>query len=419
MHVGLICPELTGHLNPLLTLGRELRRRGHRVSLVASSYSRPAAERFELEFVELPTVDSRGWDIRGDWQAVGVKSGIRALIHTIKILRRLAMFVRDRGLEPVREAGIEALVVDQFSTGGALVADQLALPMVIACNALASHRDVDCPPPTMPWRYRPTWWGRWRNRLAYEAGRRISDGVLGRRPPGFVSPLMLMNDPEPWGLAQVSQQPEFFDFPRPALPNHFHYTGPWHEAGRDSELDFPWDRLDGRPLIYASLGTLQNKLRDVYQAIVHAVSGMDAQLVLALGSRDATLDLRTSSNAIVVPYAPQLRLLSQATVAITHAGLNTALECLAHGVPMVCIPVTNDQPGVARRVEWLGAGRYLPLRQATEARVREALRAVLEGPTYRQAARECQERMRRVPGLTRAADIIEEAFRTGRRVRSR
>jgi UDP:flavonoid glycosyltransferase YjiC (YdhE family) len=60
-------------------------------------------------------------------------------------------------------------------------------------------------------------------------------------------------------ILQIAQQPAFFDFPRKSLPKNFRYTGPWKELADLSKIDFPWERLDGRPLIYASLGTLQNR----------------------------------------------------------------------------------------------------------------------------------------------------------------
>ncbi|MFZ0710133.1 MAG: glycosyltransferase, partial [Terrimicrobiaceae bacterium] len=64
-----------------------------------------------------------------------------------------------------------------------------------------------------------------------------------------------------------------------------------------------------------------------------------------------------AGSPIVVPFAPQLELLRRAALTITHAGLNTALESLNQGVPMVAIPIPNDQPEVASRLEWLGGAK--------------------------------------------------------------
>jgi zeaxanthin glucosyltransferase len=82
-------------------------------------------------------------------------------------------------------------------------------------------------------------------------------------------------------------------------------------------------------------GTLQNRQGPIFEAIAAACAGLDAQLVLSLGSHDQRLELKLAGTPIVVPFAPQLELLKRATLTITHAGLNTALGSLSQGVPPV------------------------------------------------------------------------------------
>lgn len=81
----------------------------------------------------------------------------------------------------------------------------------------------------------------------------------------------------------MAQQPAWFDYPRDQLPSHVHFTGPWHTAERDSGVPFPWHDLDDRPLVYASLGTLQNRLRPVFDAILEGCSDLPVRVVLSLG----------------------------------------------------------------------------------------------------------------------------------------
>jgi MGT family glycosyltransferase len=213
------------------------------------------------------------------------------------------------------------------------------------------------------------------------------------------------------GLAQLAQQPSFFDFPRETFPPNFHYTAPWHRADRDDRtIDFPWDWLDGRPLIYASMGTLQNGLGWVFDSILEAVADLNCQVVLSKGGGEVQVKRATPNNVLLVERAPQLRLLAKARLAITHAGLNTALECLAHGVPMLCIPVTNDQPGVAKRVEWIGAGRLVPLARVTGARLKKELSELLDSPGHLDASRKWQSQLSVMSGPALAADVIESAF---------
>ena len=116
------------------------------------------------------------------------------------------------------------------------------------------------------------------------------------------------------------------------------------------EIPFPWEQLTGEPLVYASMGTLQNGNVDVFRTIAAALSRHKGlQLVLSIGNLLSRDEIGTvPNNAIVVNNAPQLELLKKASVCITHGGFNTVLEALTQGVPQIAIPVTNDQPGKGR-----------------------------------------------------------------------
>src|SRR5262245_30368984 len=120
MHIGIVCPELMGHLNPMMSLGRELVRSGHRVSVLATAHSHEIITRGELERIPLPEFDADKWDAHMAWQRVGEKSGIRAFLRTFKILRRSARNLRDQAPKPIVDAGVEGLIVDQLSPSGAL-----------------------------------------------------------------------------------------------------------------------------------------------------------------------------------------------------------------------------------------------------------------------------------------------------------
>ena len=100
---------------------------------------------------------------------------------------------------------------------------------------------------------------------------------------------------------------------------------------------------------------------------------------------------------------------------VTHAGMNSSLECLTYGVPMVALPIAHDQFGVAARIEWSGVGLRLQPEERTAEKIAAAVRAVL-GPRYGVAAKRFQRLIRERNGLRRAADIVEQAARTGKPV---
>jgi MGT family glycosyltransferase len=213
-------------------------------------------------------------------------------------------------------------------------------------------------------------------------------------------------------LAYITQVPEEFDFENPLLPPQFHYTGPFHDGVGRPELDFPWDRLTGEPLIYASMGTVMNGRVDVFRTIVAGVAKhKGTQLVLSIGDQlDPKQIGPVPSNAIIVNQTPQMELLKRTSVCITHAGLNTVLESLAQGVPQVAIPVTFDQPGVAMRIAAKKTGVTMPFEKLTSDRLSTLLDEVLKNAVYRENARRFQDIINKTNGLSMAADIVERSF---------
>jgi zeaxanthin glucosyltransferase len=160
------------------------------------------------------------------------------------------------------------------------------------------------------------------------------------------------------------------------------------------------------------MGTLVNGLNNIYRTILEAVGEFpEMQVVLSVGRNLDPGDLGSiPSNTIVVRIAPQIELLKRAALCITHAGLNTALEALAQGVPMVAIPIGYDQPGVAARIVYHGVGEFVEIGNLTTQRLSELIEKVAANPSYRDKARWFQKVLAETRGLDVAADIIERAF---------
>jgi len=206
-------------------------------------------------------------------------------------------------------------------------------------------------------------------------------------------------------LAQICQMPRELDFPRINLPETFHYVGPLRGAPLKA-IPFPWERLDGRPLIYASLGTLQNSREPLFRCFAEACRELDVQLVMSHGGGLTAAEVAgLPGDPLVVSYAPQLDLLARASLTITHAGLNTVLDSLANGVPLVTIPITYEQPAIAQRVISSGSGISIALPRLTSVRLKAAIEGVLVDTQYRTAAARIQQGIRDAGGVRRAAEL--------------
>jgi MGT family glycosyltransferase len=133
--------------------------------------------------------------------------------------------------------------------------------------------------------------------------------------------------------------------------------------------------------------------------------------VLSIGN-DVNADALSPvpADAIIVRKAPQIALLKRAALCITHAGINTVLESLAQGVPMVALPITYDQPGIAVRIAFHRAGEFIAFDNLTENRLLELIQKVLDSSEYRNKARYFQQIIADTKGLDGAASLIEQAL---------
>lgn len=415
MHLGLLCPPLSGHLNPMTTLGRELQRRGHRVTVLSLPDGENKVRATGLEFAAYGgEICPPGWTAENAAR-LGELSGKEALQFTMGAYRQMTSAIFQSAVGVCRDAGFDALLLDQTNLGSQSIAEALNLPYVSVCNALPINSEPGIPPWSTTWPYDSKPIGMLRNTAAYLAQGALlapwlEDINTGRKGLGL--PALTAEGVFGEPRATVTQLPAALDFPRTALPSTFHYTGPWHTSTSDTtgNLTFPYHRLNGKSLIYASLGTLQNRLLPVFEKIASAVAPLDAQLVVALGRPDAALPTDWPGDPIVVGYAPQLELVRRAALVITHAGLNTVLETLAQGVPMVALPIANDQPGIAARVKYHGVGEWLTIEKLKMEMLRVAAGRVLTDPTYREKAVFLQQRIAEADGINRAAGIVEAAL---------
>ena len=280
-------------------------------------------------------------------------------------------------------------------------AERLGLPFVTISNALPVNREPAVPPYFTGWLPSPSPWARWRNQLG--------NALLDR----LTEPLWrdLQEQRQSCGLPPRRNKEKALS-PLLQLAPHFHYVGRLAmPCGREpllrDAIPFPWERLDGRPLLYASLGTLQNGRPEVFAQIAEACAPLNVQLVISMGN-PASVPLQLPGDPLVVAYAPHQQLIERATLVISHAGLNTTLTALDCGVPVLAIPITNEQPGIAARLACCGAGRVLPVRQLRAPTLRALVVEMLNNPSHRAAARRLQAEGKAAGGVGRAADLIEQ-----------
>jgi zeaxanthin glucosyltransferase len=417
MKIGFLSLPVSGHLNPMTTLARKLQARGNDVVFISVPDAEPLLRAANLKFVPFCEQEYPAGSIAQEWSSVAKLHGEEVLRHSAReLVPGLVKATLEQLPEKIAEAGVEALVLDKVYFYVELVAMHLGIPYVHIWNVLHIDFSGATPPSIFGWTHETTPEALARNVEGIKiAGEILSPMAEVAKPYAEKAGLQIdWNDPAATmsKLAVITQTPREFDYPNIDWPAAFHYAGPFHDDVGREKVPFPWDKLTREPLVFASMGTLVNGLEYVYRTILDAVRHLSGvQVVLSVGRNIDLDDLGPiPSNTLVVSSAPQIELLKRATVCITHAGLNTTLEALAQGVPMVAIPIGYDQPGVAARIAYHGVGEVLELQDLTVARLSELIQRVRSNQSYHDRARYLQKVIAQTRGLDLAAEVIERAF---------
>lgn len=411
-HFGVICPPYSGHLNPQAALGRELQARGHRVTFLQLPDLEEQVRLAGVEFCPIGQSLYKPGSLAEMFKQLAQLDGIESLQYSVEFCRHMAEIVCADAPNAIAECGIEAIIFDQLEPVGETIAESLNLPYVCVSCGQYIHRRADVPPFFTPWPYKNTLGARLRNQIAYtildRSCRPILQEINRYRRRFGLSPyrrIYSVNGP----LAHISQQPAAFDFPVKGLPSNLHYVGPLRTP-QPQQVSFPFERLNGKPLVYASLGSIQNTKKEVYRYIAAACEDLDVQLVITLGGMSRSELPELPGDPLIVAYAPQVDVIARASLTITHGGLNTVMDSLTYGVPMVSMPVTFEQPGTGARIRLTGVGEVIPIDKVTVENLKPTVERVFTEPSYRANARKMQQAIAEAGGATRAADIVEQVI---------
>lgn len=418
-HYAVLAPPFTSHVRALEALAGELLARGNRVSWFHQEDVRTVLAEPRIRFVALGQATHPAGSLRHVVERAARPGGPWGLRRVIADVAAATDMLCREAPAALRSLDVDAVLADQMEAAGGLVASSLGLPFVSVAAALPVNRERHLPLPVMPW-------GLARD----EAGQRVNEGstrvydwlmrpharVIRKHAQAFGLPPRQALHECLSPLLQLSQTTASFDFPRdPTLP--LQHVGPLRPPASGEVLQLPRSRPrdPGVPLVFASLGTLQGGRFALFRRIAQACRDEGVQLLLAHCDRlalDQALVLEQEGATWVTGFAPQRAALEAADVAITHAGLNTVMDALAAGTPMLALPIAFDQPGVAARVVHAGVGVRLHPGLATRAALRRELRRLLDDGSYARRARELGEDVRAAGGVARAADLVEAALET-------
>ena len=406
MHFAFVCLPAAGHVNPTLPVVAELVRRGHRITYATSANYAKAVESAGAAFFEsgedlaaqFPRVGNSAADGRAAPPGAGMLAGLASGMMS-GLLERLLDRAREEFpalLNRLASDRPDALCYDAMTLAGKMAAIKLALPDIALLPSYATNEHFsmrELMPAGAPADMRAAW----------QRARRLIDGFAAEQG---LSNFTFMDGP-PASL-NICFIPREFQPSGDTFGPSFHFVGPSLGERADAGAWQPASR--SAPLAYISLGTTPlNDHPEFFRMCLEAFAGTRWQVAMAIGDRVEISELGDiPENVEVRTYFPQLDVLRRADVFLSHTGMNSTMEALYFGVPLVAFPLQPEQEANAHRVEGLGLGRRLPRESLSPALIRTVVAEVRGDPAIRRNIDGMKERVRGAGGSTAAADAIEE-----------
>ena len=173
------------------------------------------------------------------------------------------------------------------------------------------------------------------------------------------------------------------------------------------------DRIEKKrnKLIYISMGTVNNDMMPFYKTCISALADTNYQVILSVGNLVSIEDFgELPENISVFSHVDQIAVLQRADAFVSHCGMNSVSESLFFGVPLIMLPQTSEQSGVAERVYQLGAG--IKLNKTDPASIVNAIDKIFVDRAYKQNAAEIAIGFKRCSGAKGAADKIMQVCKS-------
>lgn len=430
-----------GHVNPCLAVASQLRARGHDVAFYTGAAARDAVEREGYTRLPFQRVAARlsGFVGGNGTDAPEVYSALTARYTTVGVPGAVARYRRIRSMYREMLAGtVREQIADLEEARARWKTD------VIICDpmmwgpfvGLQGRQDIsvvafsffagcllpgpDAPPAGMGLpRPRSTW-----TRLMARAAARGADFLAAdiRREASRIRQEYGL-PPLERGVAEltahaalylVSSSPEY-DYNRKDLPPSVQYVGPclWDKSPNESAPDWMKDLPNDRPIVYVTEGTAQVQAPRLLPIAVRALADLPIDVVITTGRHRNPQDVGVvrAGNIHVHPWVAHSDLFPKLSAIVTNGGSGTVRGALCAGIPLVIVPMEWDQLENAQRVADAGAGIRIPLKRCRDDTLRDAVRRVLDDPSFADNAKRLGATFARYGNGDRAVDLLEQLIR--------
>ena len=378
------CIPAHGHTNPTLGVVKELVSRGHEVWYYSYNIMREKIESAGATFISCDDYDTE--------QKLSAKDSTRVgkdLAFSTKILVDTTLALDDKVCKEMAELKPDCIVADSMALWGKAVALKLGIPFVSSTTTFAFNQ---------------------------HSAKIMKQGIGDLFKMLFVIPRttkqikrlqskgypvenildIIGNDENTHTIVYTS--PEFQPCSE-TFSEKYAFVGPSIRPATE-EIEKRKDKL-----IYISMGTVNNDMMPFYKSCISALRDTDCQVIMSVGNLVSIEEFgKLPENISVYSHVDQIAVLEKADVFVSHCGMNSVSESLYFEVPLVMLPQTQEQNGVAERVSQLGAG--IKLDKSNGVSVLSAINKILSDSTYKQNAKKIADGFKNSSGAKGAADKI-------------
>lgn len=400
-----------GDVHPFVGIGRELKARGHAVTMICNGYFRELAEREGLNLVELGTAEQYRQAIEDPdiWHPTrGPKKVFEwAMLGILRPMYQL--------IEQHHEPGNTVMAAAGLGLGARVAHDKLKIPMATVHLQPVVFRSLS-DPPRLPGAPLPQWAPDIYKRLFFWIVDNIFvDPILLPKLNGFRAELGLppvkrvMQDW--WHAPQrvIGLFPEWYAGMPDGWPQQFRCAGfPLYDergvAAMSPEVEAFLQA--GPPPIAFTPGSAHRHAQDFFHESAEACHMLGRRGIL-LTRFPENIPARLPEDVLHAPYVPFGELLPRTAALVHHGGIGTLAQGLAAGIPQLVMPLSHDQPDNAMRLDRLGVSDSLPPKRYRAAAVAKKLRRLLESPEVAAACKAVARKFEGARSRETACDLIE------------
>ncbi|MFN2463730.1 MAG: glycosyltransferase [Candidatus Dormibacteria bacterium] len=372
----------SGHFNPMVPLARAMVSRGHEVTFASSPAWTPRVE--AAGFQNIPCGPS--------WVESMADPVMQEILRKDFFAELSRMGMVEDVLRAARTVEADLVAFEGAEIGGLLAGAMLDVPTVMVSPAAGKM-----------------WREMTRDRIARAAS---EHGLDGGRVASDDFPLAYIDRTPP-----ALEMPGFVPYPNLVNTRPEQYDG-------GGEVPAWLDDLTDKPIVYVTLGTVFNGNLPLFQLVISALAAEPYNVVVATGAGvPASAFGELPTNVRLGGYLPQSLVAARSAAVLCHGGYNTVISAMSAGVPMYAIPMGADQPYNAERVAAAGAGLHAaihdgppvagppPFTPPAPGEVRDAVRRLLEDPSFKAGAERVAAEIAAMPPVVTAVERIEVLVR--------